>query len=340
MKRRAITCFERSRTQTSQPTLSVRNLETSFMSRDSEVTALRDVSFEVESGKILGLVGESGSGKSLTAYSIMRLLEPPGVIRKGEVLFRGIDILKLSEDEMREIRGSRIAMVFQDPMMTLNPVLSIGTQMIETVLAHQHISYEQARQKARNLLGAVGISSPEERLQSYPHHLSGGMRQRVVIAMALAHEPDLIIADEATTALDVTIQGQILSEVKKLCRERHTSLIWITHDLSVIASLADDVCVMYAGQIVESGDVDAVLDSPRHPYTRGLLASVPSRNKRGLPLHQIPGTAPALINRAKGCAFQPRCTRSQPICGEPPALVKTTGIQLARCFFPYDGVPI
>jgi peptide/nickel transport system ATP-binding protein len=227
-------------------------------------------------------------------------------------------------------------------MMTLNPVLRIDTQMIETVQAHAKVSHEEARQRARDALGQVGIPSPDERLKSYPHQFSGGMRQRVAIAIALLHKPDLIIADEPTTALDVTIQGQILFEVQKLCRDFGTSLIWITHDLSVVAGLADDICVMYAGKVVEQGAVDAVLDAPAHPYTHGLLGSVPSRNARGKPLLQIPGMTPSLLNLPAGCAFRGRCPRADAACtAEPPMAPPPFGAdrahRLVRCFHPHEA---
>ncbi|MFN6998553.1 MAG: ABC transporter ATP-binding protein, partial [Elioraea tepidiphila] len=224
-----------------QPTIEVRNLRTHFFTKAGVVKAVDDVSFSVGKGRILGLVGESGSGKSVTGFSIMGLVDPPGRVAGGEILFQGRDLAKLSEEEMRKIRGARIAMIFQDPMMTLNPVLRIDTQMIETVLAHDKVSEAEARKRARAALVQVGIPSPDERLKAYPHQFSGGMRQRVAIAIALLHKPELIIADEPTTALDVTIQGQILFEVQKLCRESGTSLIWITHDLSVVAGLADEI---------------------------------------------------------------------------------------------------
>jgi peptide/nickel transport system ATP-binding protein len=318
-----------------QPTIEVRNLRTHFFTRAGVVKAVDDVSFAVGKGRILGLVGESGSGKSVTGFSIMGLVDPPGRIVDGEILFQGRDLAKLSEEEMRQIRGARIAMIFQDPMMTLNPVLRIDTQMIETVLAHDKVSEAEARKRAREALVQVGIPSPDERLKAYPHQFSGGMRQRVAIAIALLHRPELIIADEPTTALDVTIQGQILFEVQKLCRESGTSLIWITHDLSVVAGLADEICVMYAGRIVEKGTVDEVLDHPLHPYTRGLIGSVPSRNVRGRPLAQIPGMTPSLLNLPPGCAFRTRCPRASDAClAEPEITIPLPGREL-RCFHPH-----
>jgi peptide/nickel transport system ATP-binding protein len=316
------------------PTLEVRGLRTHFFTRAGVVKAVDDVSFSVARGRVLGLVGESGSGKSVTGFSIIGLVDPPGRIVSGEILFQGRDLTRLSAEEMRELRGNRIAMIFQDPMMTLNPVLRIDTQMIETVQAHAKVSREEARSRARDALGMVGIPSPDERLASYPHQFSGGMRQRVAIAIALLHRPDLIIADEPTTALDVTIQGQILAEVQKLAAETGTSLIWITHDLSVVAGLADEIAVMYAGKVVEHGEVSAVLDSPLHPYTAGLIGSVPSRNARGVPLRQIPGMTPSVLNLPPGCAFRSRCDRASPRCASDPPMRAWLEGREARCVHP------
>ncbi|MBI0534618.1 ABC transporter ATP-binding protein [Roseomonas sp. KE2513] len=317
------------------PTLQVRNLRTHFFTRAGVVPAVNDVSLNVGRGKVLGLVGESGSGKTVTGFSIMRLVDEPGRIVGGEILFGGRDLAKASEEEMRQLRGNRVAMIFQDPMMTLNPVLRIDTQMIETMQAHRKISHEDARQRARDTLGMVGIPSPDERLKSYPHQFSGGMRQRVAIAIALLHEPELIVADEPTTALDVTIQGQILAEVQKLAATTGTSIIWITHDLSVVAGLADDIAVMYAGEIAEYGAVDDVLDHPLHPYTHGLLGSVPSRNKRGQPLLQIPGMTPSLLNLPAGCPFRTRCPRAAEVCVQSPPMAEILPAHEARCFRPH-----
>ncbi|NGM22626.1 ABC transporter ATP-binding protein [Roseomonas stagni] len=319
----------------SAPTLEVRNLCTHFFTRAGVVKAVDDVSFTVDRGKVLGLVGESGSGKTVTGFSIMGLVDAPGRIVSGSILFQGKDLATLSEEEMRHLRGNRIAMIFQDPMMTLNPVLRIDTQMIETVLAHEKVSEDEARQRSRDALGMVGIPSPDERLKSYPHQFSGGMRQRVAIAIALLHRPELIVADEPTTALDVTIQGQILAEVQKLCATTGTAMIWITHDLSVVAGLADDIAVMYAGKVVEYGDVGEVLDKPLHPYTHGLIGSVPSRNKRGEPLRQIPGMTPSLLNLPEGCAFRARCPRAQADCVQRPELREWLPARLARCHHPH-----
>ncbi|WPB85344.1 ABC transporter ATP-binding protein [Sediminicoccus rosea] len=324
----------------SGPTLEVRNLRTHFFTRAGIVKAVDGVSFTVGRGKVLGLVGESGSGKTVTGFSIIGLVDPPGRVVEGEILYQGRNLATISEEEMRHLRGNRIAMIFQDPMMTLNPVLRVDTQMIETVLAHEKVSKDEARQRARDALGMVGIPSPDERLKSYPHQFSGGMRQRVAIAIALLHRPELIIADEPTTALDVTIQGQILAEVQKLAANTGTSLIWITHDLSVVAGLADDIAVMYAGRVVEDGPVSEVLDRPLHPYTHGLIGSVPSRNKRGEPLRQIPGMTPSLLKLPAGCAFRTRCPRADDAClAEQPLRELRPGRQ-ARCIHPHlDEVP-
>ena len=291
------------------------------------------VSFEVKPGEVLGLVGESGCGKTVTGFSILGLVDPPGRVVGGRILLEGVDLLGLTEAELRRVRGARVAMVFQDPMMTLNPVLRIDTQMVEAVRAHQDVDNKKAFQLAKEALQRVGIASPEERLRSYPHQFSGGMRQRVAIAIAMLNRPRLIVADEPTTALDVTIQAQILYEAQKLCRESGTALIWITHDLSVVAGLADRICVMYAGRIVEAGTVDEVLDAPLHPYTQGLIGSVPSRNRRGVPLAQIPGMMPALTELPAGCAFRARCARAAQACTEQPEL-RAYKSRLVRCFHP------
>jgi peptide/nickel transport system ATP-binding protein len=321
------------------PTLEVRNLRTHFFTRAGVVKAVDDVSFTVRRGKVLGLVGESGSGKTVTGFSILGLVDEPGRITGGSILFHGQDLAKLSEEEMRKLRGNRIAMIFQDPMMTLNPVLRIDTQMIETVQAHSKVSKEEARQRARDTLGMVGIPSPDERLKAYPHQFSGGMRQRVAIAIALLHRPEVIVADEPTTALDVTIQAQILAEVQKLCAQTGTAMIWITHDLSVVAGLADDIAVMYAGRIVEKGEVAPVLDMPLHPYTAGLIGSVPSRNKRGEPLRQIPGMTPNILRLPPGCAFRTRCPRVTEVCTQDPPFGEVAPGRDVRCFHPMFPEP-
>ena len=315
------------------PTLVVEHLETHFTSRGGLVKAVDDVSFSLKPGQIMGLVGESGSGKSMTGYSLMGLIDAPGKVVGGRILLHGQDLRGLAPEAMRRIRGNRIAMIFQDPMMTLNPVLRIDTQMTEAILAHRDIGRRAALGIAREALARVGIAAPDERLTSYPHQFSGGMRQRVAIAIALLNAPDVIICDEPTTALDVTIQSQILYEMQKLCRESNTALIWITHDLSVIAGLADTVSVMYAGRIVESGTVEQVLAHPRHPYTDGLIASAPSRNERGRPLRQIPGATPSLLNLPSGCAFRSRCSRATDICTQTPEL-REVDQRALRCFHP------
>ena len=318
----------------SDVTLEVRDLATHFFTRAGVVRAVDGVSFTVARGRVLGLVGESGCGKTVTGFSILGLVDPPGRIAGGNILYRGRDLTKLSEPELRDLRGNRMAMIFQDPMMTLNPVLRIDTQMIETVLAHAKVSHGEARRRARDALGMVGIPSPDERLTAYPHQFSGGMRQRVAIAIALLHHPDLIIADEPTTALDVTIQAQILAEVQKLAREYGTALIWISHDLSVVAGLADEIAVMYAGRIVETGAVAAVLDRPLHPYTHGLIGSVPSRNRRGERLRQIPGMTPSLLELPPGCAFRTRCPRADGACEQDPPISEPVRGRKLRCFHP------
>ena len=316
-------------------TLAIDDLQTHFFTKAGVVKAVNGVSFGVSKGEVLGLVGESGSGKSVTGFSILGLVDPPGEVVGGSIRFQGRELVGLDETAMREIRGSRIAMIFQDPMMTLNPVLRIDTQMIEAIRAHSRVSRAAALARSREVLLKVGIASPDERLKSYPHQFSGGMRQRVAIAIALLNEPDLIIADEPTTALDVTIQAQILYEAQKLCRETGTALIWITHDLTVVAGLADRICVMYAGRDVEHGDVDDVLDHPLHPYTYGLIGSVPSRNRRGQPLHQIPGMTPSLLNLPPGCAFRNRCPRAAQECLREPPVMEYGENRRARCFHPY-----
>jgi peptide/nickel transport system ATP-binding protein len=317
-------------------TLIVENLQTHFFTKAGVIKAVNGVNFEVNEGEVLGLVGESGSGKTVTGFSVLGLVDPPGEVVGGSIRFKGRELVGLDETAMRAVRGSRIAMIFQDPMMTLNPVLRIDTQMIEAMQAHGRVSRAAAYARAREVLLKVGIASPDERLKSYPHQFSGGMRQRVAIAIALMNEPDLIIADEPTTALDVTIQAQILYEAQKLCRETGTALIWITHDLTVVAGLADRICVMYAGRDVEQGGVDDVLDHPLHPYTYGLIGSVPSRNRRGQRLHQIPGMTPSLLNLPAGCAFKTRCDRATAECNSDPQLVEYGVHRRARCFHPYN----
>jgi peptide/nickel transport system ATP-binding protein len=321
----------------SAPLLEVEGLRTHFFTKGGVVKAVDDVTFAVARGEVVGLVGESGSGKSMTGYSILGLVDPPGRIVSGHLRLDGRDLRTLADEDLRQLRGNRIAMIFQDPMMTLNPVLRIDVQMIEAILAHRNVDRATAREQARAALAKVGIPAPDERLSAFPHQFSGGMRQRVAIAIALLNEPDLVIADEPTTALDVTIQGQILFEMQKLVREAGAALIWITHDLSVIAGLADRVCVMYAGRIVEQGTVVDVLSHPRHPYTRGLLDSVPAMSPRGARLAQIPGMAPSPFELPAGCAFRDRCSRATDMCATMPemrSLGDPAPSQTVRCHHP------
>ena len=318
------------------PTLEVRDLKTHFFTRAGVVKAVDGVSFSVGRGKVMGLVGESGSGKSVTGFSIIGLVDPPGRIAGGSILFQGRDLAKLSEEEMRDLRGNRIAMIFQDPMMTLNPVLRIDTQMIETVLAHKKVSKEEARQRARDTLGMVGIPSPDERLKAYPHQFSGGMRQRVVIALALCAEPRLIVADEPTTALDVSIQAQIIALLKSLAREKGTAMMLVTHDMGVIAETADRVAVMYAGRIAEIGPVRNVVKQASHPYTVGLMGSIPPLDRRVERLAQIDGAMPRLSAIPKGCAYNPRCPKTFARCTEDRPDLLPAGATQAACWL-YAG---
>ena len=317
------------------PLLQVTGLRTEFATREGVLPAVADVSFDLGRGEVLGLVGESGSGKSVTGFSILGLIDPPGRIAAGSIVFDGQELVGAAPEALRRLRGKRIAMIFQDPMMTLNPVLSIETQMVETVLAHDDTTRAAARQRAIEALGRVGIAAAAERLTQYPHQFSGGMRQRVAIAIALLHKPDLIIADEPTTALDVTVQGQILYEMQKLVRESGTTLVWITHDLAVVAGLADRIAVMYAGRIVEMGDAADVLDTPRHPYSRGLLDSVPAATQPGARLRQIRGSTPSLLRLGPGCAFRERCDRATEHCAAMPPLAEHVG-RAVRCVHPLE----
>ena len=295
--------------------LSVRNLKTSFFTHVGEVKAGRGISFDVNEGEVLGIVGESGSGKSVTSLSIMGLLQYPGRVVDGEILLNGEDILTYSKDQMRKVRGKEIAMIFQDPMTSLNPVYTIGNQIMEMILEHEKMSRREARERAIEMLKLVGIPAAEKRIDSYPHEFSGGMRQRVMIALALSCNPKLLIADEPTTALDVTIQAQILSLIKSLNKQFGMTTMLITHDLGVVATVCDKVAVMYGGLIMEYGTVDEIFYHPRHPYTMGLLGSIPhvdgGEKRRLIP---IDGTPPDLINPPKGCPFSTRCKYCMNVC--------------------------
>ncbi len=298
-----------------QHLLEVKNLQTTFFTHAGEVKAVGGVSFNLDKGKVLGIVGESGSGKSVTAYSILQILTHPGRIVGGSVKLKGQELVGISEDEMRKVRGNQISIIFQDPMTSLNPVFTIGNQLIEAITLHTDRTEEQAAARAVEMLGLVGINEPEKRIHQYAHELSGGMRQRVMIAMALACEPDILIADEPTTALDVTIQAQILELMAELQRKMGLAIIMITHDLGVIASMCDEVIVMYAGRVCERGTADEIFFNPRHEYTRGLLRSIPSieddRKQRLIP---ISGSPVDLLNMPKGCPFAPRCERAMKVC--------------------------
>ena len=322
--------------------LEVENLKTRFSGRN----AVKGVSFSIREGEVLGIVGESGSGKSVTALSIMRLIEKPGEISNGRVIFhdRGeeIDLLKLSEKELEKILGNRISMIFQDPMTSLNPVLSIGYQIAETLRVHRGLSKKAAKTEAVNLLRRAGINNAGERIENYPHEFSGGMRQRVMIAMAIACQPKLLIADEPTTALDVTIQAQILRLLIEFKRESAMSMILITHDLGVIANIADRVVVMYAGRIVETAKVSDIFTNPQHPYTKALVASIPRLDHQPRRLQTIEGVPPRLqIEEQIGCPFQSRCSFSQTICAEKrPELVEVLVQHLAACHLVQKGASI
>jgi peptide/nickel transport system ATP-binding protein len=297
-----------------QPVLSVRNLKVEFVTRRGTLRAIDDVSFDIAPGEVLGVVGESGAGKSLTGTAIIGLIDPPGRIAGGEVLLQGKRIDNLDKESLRKIRGKRIGMIFQDPLTSLNPLFKISDQLVETIQTHTDMDAGQARQRAIDLLTEVGIPAPEKRIDGYPHEFSGGMRQRVVIALALAAEPELIIADEPTTALDVSVQAQIITLLKKLCRERGTAVMLVTHDMGVIAETADRVAVMYAGRIAEIGPVREVVQNARHPYAKGLMGAIPTLEGTSSRLMQIPGAMPRLTAIPRGCAFNPRCSEAFARC--------------------------
>ncbi|MCV0378461.1 ABC transporter ATP-binding protein [Nitratireductor sp.] len=297
-----------------KPVIDVRELRVEFPGRRGSVTALSDVSLSIKAGEILGVVGESGAGKSMTGLAIQGLLERPGHISGGEIWLSGRRIDQLNDQAMEQIRGREIGAIFQDPLTSLNPLFTVGAQLGETIRQHLPVSKREAKLRAIQLLRDVGIPSPEERVKQYPHQFSGGMRQRVVIALALAASPKLVIADEPTTALDVSIQAQVISLLRKLCKEKQTAVMLVTHDMGVIAEAADRVAVMYAGRLIELGPVEQVLHAPRHPYTQGLMASIPSLDGRVVKLSQIDGSMPRLDAIPIGCAFSPRCSHAGPRC--------------------------
>ncbi len=313
--------------------LEVNDLEVKFGLRFGDLTAINGISFSLDKGERMGLVGESGAGKSVTGFAIINLISKPGFISGGRVIFNGRDLAALSEEAMREIRGNHISMIFQDPMMTLNPVLTIGTQMVETLQAHRSISRAEAEAIALEKLKKVQIPSPEKRLAQYPHEFSGGMRQRIVIAIALITDPEIIIADEPTTALDVTIQAEIMDLLQQLCESEDTGLILITHDLAVVSQVTEKIAVMYAGKIVESGPTQQVVNDPKHPYTQGLIKALPGSLQPGARLNQIPGMMPTLTDIPPGCAFNPRCPLCDSICRnqEPPFIPVDHTTRLVAC---------
>lgn len=318
--------------KTDMPLLEVKNLRTSFHTRHGIVRAVNGVSFALEKGETLGIVGESGSGKSVTCYSLMRLIpQPPGRIEGGSALFDGLDLLNVPNDQLRRVRGKRISMIFQDPMTSLNPYLRISEQLAEPLLIHEKISRADAMQRAIKMLEEAGVPDAARRIRSYPHEFSGGMRQRVMIAMALITRPELLIADEPTTALDVTVQAQILELVKKMQRELGMAVIWITHDLGVVASFCKRVLVMYAGRIVESAVTEELYSKPLHPYTRALQKSIPALQSKGTELYTIPGLPPDLSKAIPGCPFVPRCEFAKEHCSQPVELKDVSTSHATAC---------
>ena len=320
------------------PRLEVTGLTTEFATRNGVLRAVNAVSFTLQPGEIVGLVGESGSGKSVTGLSLLGLIDPPGRITAGSVKLDGEEIAGLKPSEIRRYRGKRIAMIFQDPMSTLNPVLTIGRQMALAIRAHGDVSPAEIAARSVAALHRVGIPAPEKRLKTYPHELSGGMRQRVAIAVAFINEPSVVICDEPTTALDVSIQAQILVEMRALARETGVSLIWISHDLATVSMLASRILVMYAGRIIEEGAAAELLSDPRHPYTRGLIDSLPASTPPGQDLTPIPGTTPSLIDLPEGCAFRNRCRFASLTCAITPPRVQE-GARAFRCHHPLGAAP-
>ena len=319
-----------SRADAPGPVLSIRDLRVEFALRRGVLTAIDGVSFDIGRGEVLGVVGESGAGKSVTGAAIIGLVDPPGRIAGGEIRLGGDRIDGLSEEEMRAVRGRRVGMIFQDPLTSLNPLFSVGDQLVETMRSHLDITAGEARRRALDLLVEVGIPAAEDRIEAYPHEFSGGMRQRVVIALALCAEPEVIIADEPTTALDVSVQAQILALIKRLCRERGTAVMLVTHDMGVVANTADRVAVMYAGRLAEVGPVSDLIDAPFHPYAMGLMGAIPSLDQDSPRLVQIPGAMPRLSAIPAGCAFHPRCRHAfEPCTGRRPPLVVKDGREVA-----------
>lgn len=322
----------------SESILEIDGLNTSFFTDDGEVPAVSNVNFSINKGEVLGVVGESGCGKSVTSLSVMDLVPDPGKVTGGHIRFKDEELTRASERRMRQIRGNEIAMIFQEPMTSLNPVFTIGNQLVEGIRLHKKISKREASAQAVQIMKKVGLPRAEQLMKEYPHQLSGGMRQRVMIAMAMACEPELLIADEPTTALDVTIQAQILDLMKRLNQDSDTSIMLITHDLGVVADVCDRIVVMYAGQVVEEGDVRTIFNHPQHPYTEGLIQSVPNMKEKQTRLHSIPGNVPKPGTLTKGCLFAPRCPYAFDRCTqEDPELFETADNHDVRCFL-YDNV--
>jgi peptide/nickel transport system ATP-binding protein len=322
------------------PLLEVRHLRVEFPTRRGTLLALDDISFDIAPGEVLGVVGESGAGKSLTGAAIIGLLEPPGRIAGGEILLEGQRIDQLPYEQMRAIRGRKIGAIFQDPLTSLNPLYTIGRQLTETILTHLPVSAEEARQRAIRLLQDTGIPAAEQRIEQYPHQFSGGMRQRVVIALALAAQPKLIVADEPTTALDVSIQAQIIALLKRLCKEQGAAVMLVTHDMGVIAETCDRVAVMYAGRIAEMGPVHDVIHAPAHPYTAGLMGSIPAMDEDRERLLQIDGAMPRLNAIPRGCAFNPRCGKATERCRQERPELQAAGATRAACWHPGSAVAL
>jgi peptide/nickel transport system ATP-binding protein len=318
----------------SQPVLSVKDLSVVFHLRRGDFTAVKSISFDIMPGEVLGVVGESGAGKSMTGTAIMGLIDPPGEISSAAITLNGDRIDGLDEESLRKIRGRRIGMVMQDPLTSLNPLFRVGDQLVETIRLHTGLSRSRARARAKDLMHEVGIPAVEERIDSYPHQFSGGMRQRIVIALALCAEPELIVADEPTTALDVSIQAQITALLRRLCRERGTAVLLVTHDMGVIAETADRVAVMYAGRLAELGPVEEIVRRPNHPYTSGLMGSIPSLRKDVDELQMIPGSMPRLDAIPPGCAFNPRCAHAGPRCRRETPRIDSPG---AACWLALEG---